>query len=70
MLPDTLIRDLRKLNRADKLRALQLLISELASEEQIDLIADASYELLTPYGNEIAAHTLYAVLKAAEEANS
>lgn len=57
MLPEHLIHELRSLSRADKLRAMQLLITQLAVDEA-SITLDASYELLTPYGNEAAAQIL------------
>jgi len=39
-----LIHELRKLNRADKLRAMQVLITELSAEEEAWLIPGATYE--------------------------
>jgi len=58
MLSETLIRELRKLNRADKLRAMQVLVTELAVEEEPMLKPGETYELVTPYGNEGAAQVL------------
>lgn len=58
--------ELRKLNRADKLRAMQVLVTELAAEEEAWLIPGATYEITTPYGNEAAAQVLYEILQAAE----
>jgi len=46
MLSDTLIHELRNLNRVDKLRAMQLLVTELASEEY-NLVSGATYEFRT-----------------------
>ena len=65
MLSDTLILELRKLNRADKLRAMQVLVTQLAVEEEPGLIPGMTYELLTPYGNEAAAQVLAEALEAA-----
>lgn len=58
MLSETLVHELRKLNRADKLRAMQVLVTELAVEEEPLLMAGETYELFTPYGNEAAAQVL------------
>ena len=58
MLPETLIRELHKLNRAGKLRAMQVLVTELAVEEEPILRPGETYELMTPYGNEEAAQVL------------
>lgn len=64
MLSDTLIHELRQLNRAEKLRVMQILVTELSAEEEAQLTHGASYELLTPYGNEAAAQVLADVLAA------
>ncbi len=66
MLSDTLIHELRNLNRVDKLRAMQLLVTELASEEY-NLVSGATYELFTPYDNEAAAQVLYDFLQASKK---
>ena len=58
MLSGSLILELQKLNRTDKLRALQLLIAELITEENARLAQGATYELVTPYGNEEAGQVL------------
>ena len=58
MLSDTLRTELRRLNRAEKLEAIQVLIAELALAEGVNLVSGATYELLTPYGNEAAAQVL------------
>ena len=63
---EQIIIELRKLNRADKLRAMQVLVTELSAEEEAWLIPGAIYELVTPYGNEAAAQVLYEALQAAE----
>lgn len=64
MLSENLIHELRRLNRADKLRAMQVLVTELAVEEDTLLIPGTTYELLTPYGNEFAAQVLTEFLEA------
>ncbi|GEM_PF-1254174 len=58
MLSDTRIDELRKFNHADKLRAMQVLVTELSVAENIMLMPEAAYEPLTPYGNESAAQVL------------
>lgn len=67
MLSENLIHELRKLNRADKLRAMQVLVTELAVEEDANLMPGASYELFTPYGNEAAAQVLAEFLQASKD---
>ena len=66
---EQIVGELRKLNRGDKLRAMQVLVTELSAEEEAWFIPGATYEILTPYGNEAAAQVLYDVLQAAEAAN-
>ena len=56
---EQLLPELRKLNRADKLRAMQILVNDLAAEEEAWLNPDSTYEIITPYGNEAAAQVLY-----------
>jgi hypothetical protein len=66
MLPEKLIDQLRNLDRADKLRAMQVLVSELAEEDAL-LKPGTAYDLLTPYGNDEAAQVLTAFLNASSE---
>lgn len=61
---EQLIHELHKLNRADKLRAIQVLAADLSAEEEAWLNPGAVYEIFTPYGNEAAAQVLYEVLQA------
>ena len=61
---EQLIPELRKLNRGDKLRAMQVLVADLAAEEEALLMSDSTYEIITPYGNEAAAQILFDVLQA------
>jgi hypothetical protein len=63
------IHGLKKLNRADKLRVMQILVTEFSAEEEAWLIPGATYEIATPYGNETAAQVLYEVLQATEAAD-
>jgi len=67
VLSENLIHELRKLNRVDKLRAMQVLVTELAVEEDTLLMPGATYEILTPYGNEAAAQVLLEFLEAAKK---
>jgi hypothetical protein len=67
MLSQKLIHELRQLNRADKLHAMQVLVTELAVEEETILMPGATYELLTPYGNEAAAQVLAEFLEASKK---
>lgn len=61
MISNELLEELQKLNRADKLRVIQILANDLASEEPY-FIPGATYEILTPYDNEGAAETLLKML--------
>lgn len=55
----TLMPELRELQRADKLRVIQFLVSELANEEGVSLLeAGAAYSIWTPYNAFEAADTL------------
>lgn len=58
MTTEALFDELRRLNRADKLRAIQVLVMELANEEDALLIPGASYEIWSPYDATDAAQTL------------
>jgi hypothetical protein len=62
MLPEQLINDLHKLNRADKLRAVQLLVNDLALEEEFGLVPGAQYEIWSPYDSAEAAAILTKLL--------
>jgi hypothetical protein len=61
---EELFAELRKLNRGDKLRAMQVLVSELASEEEALLTPGASYEVWSPLDAPEAAATLTRLLDA------
>ena len=64
MLSEQLVKELRGLNRAEKLCAVQLLVNDLAEDETTLLQAGMTYEIATPYGNEAAATVLLGVLEA------
>ena len=53
-----LLPTLRQLPRADKLRALQFLSSDLADEEAAGMAEGASYPIWSPYDSIEAAHIL------------
>jgi hypothetical protein len=61
-----LLPKLRALSRADKLRVMQFLISELAREEGETLQADTDYPVWTPYDAFEAAASLLEALKEAQ----
>lgn len=54
--------ELRKLNRADKIRTIQVLATELASEEEALLTPGARYDVWSPYDAPAAAEALLAML--------
>jgi hypothetical protein len=56
---EELIPALHTLSRADKLRAIQVLVDDLAVEEEALLVAGVEMEIFTPYGNETTAEVLY-----------
>jgi hypothetical protein len=60
---DDLYAELSRLNRIEKLRAMQFLANELAAEEEPALEAGAEYTIYTPVGNEAAAQVLWEVLQ-------
>ncbi len=62
MLPETLKSDLHQLSRADKLRAVQLLIEDLALEEEFGIVPGAQYEVWSPYDSAEAAAILTQML--------
>lgn len=64
---EQLIVELRKLNRADKLRAMQVLVTELSAEEEAWLIPGATYEIFTPFDDGDAAQVLYEYLQATKK---
>lgn len=47
MLSESLISELQKLSHADKLRVVQMLVNQLAHEEEI--LTAAEYEIWSPY---------------------
>jgi hypothetical protein len=64
---EELLGELRKLDRADKLRAMQLLVMELASEEEALLLPGAHYEVWSPYDAPDAAEVLTELLEAGQD---
>lgn len=57
-----MINDLHQLNRADKLRAVQLLVNDLALEE-FGIVPGAEYEVWSPYDSAEAAIILTKMLE-------
>jgi hypothetical protein len=66
MVLSELIAELHKLDRADKFRVVQILVSELATEEASLVRMEGVYPVYTPLGNEAAAEVLLEMLQAAE----
>mgnify|MGYP000400861221 CR=1 FL=1 len=62
MLPEKLVDELQKLNRADKLRVIQLLANQLADEDET-FFQVTQYEIWSPYDAAGAAHTLMQMLE-------
>ncbi len=60
---EALLAELRRLSRADKIRAMQVLIAELAAEEQVALLPEGHYEVWSPYDAPEAAQALTRLLK-------
>lgn len=54
---------LRNLPRADKLKVMQFLVTELAQEEEPTLQAGATYEIWSPFDSHEAAHKLAQLLE-------
>lgn len=58
-----LLPEVKTLSKIDKIRLMQLLISEIALDEGIEpLIDDSTYEIWSPYGADEAAGTLQDLL--------
>ncbi|BAZ69424.1 hypothetical protein NIES4106_41960 [Fischerella sp. NIES-4106] len=61
---------LRSLSRADKLKVMQFLITELAKEEEPTLQAGATYSLWSPLNSHEAAHKLGQLLESDQTAQN
>ncbi len=59
---EELFAELHKLTRIDKLRAMEVLVLDLAAEEQAQLIPGKEYEIWSPYDSVGAAETLMKML--------
>ena len=66
MLSNEVLTALHQRNRADKLRAVQFLVQELAVEAEALLASALQYEVWSPYDAPGAAHTLLKMLEADE----
>ena len=62
MLSSELLAEVHRLNRAEKLRLVQLLVNELAAAEASLIAEGVEYPIYTPYGNENAASVLLDLL--------
>ena len=58
---------LRNLNRVDKLKVMQFLVSELSMDEEPSLEQGATYSILSPLNSHAAAHQLAQLLEADEQ---
>ncbi len=66
MLSTELLTELHSLSRAEKLRAVQFLVNELAVEEESLMAPGTYYEVWSPYDAPAAAQTLLDLLAADE----
>ncbi|OUL36794.1 hypothetical protein BV372_05800 [Nostoc sp. T09] len=69
MVSAELLSTLQKLNRADKLYIVQVLVSELAQQEAELLKPGQSYPVWSPYDAFEAANTMLEVLQATKTQN-
>lgn len=67
MVSEQLLQELHKLNRADKLRVMQILVNDLTIEEDSILFPNHPYEVWSPTVSSEAAQALLATLE--EEKN-
>ncbi len=67
---DELLVELRRLDRADKLRAMQVLVTELASEEGASLVPGGEYQVWSPTDAADAAGVLNRLLESEELENT
>jgi hypothetical protein len=67
MLSGDLLKSLRDLNRADKLYAVQVLVSDLAREEANLLQPGIPYEISSPYDSFGAAKTMLEFLEQSKQ---
>lgn len=64
---DELLTSLHELTRADKWRVVQLLVIELAKEENVLIDANAIYPVWSPYNSFKAAEALLSILKPGDQ---
>jgi hypothetical protein len=61
---------LKSLPRADKLKVIQFLITELARDEEPSLQSGATYSLSSPFNSHEAAHKLAQLLESEQPAQN
>jgi hypothetical protein len=69
VLSDELIRELRRLSRTDKLRAIQILANDLVAAEEEYFTSGAEYAVWSPYDAADAAEKLMALLEEEKKRN-
>lgn len=62
-----LLTDLKQLDRADKLRVMQFLLLEIATEEGTLMKSGLTYPIWSPYGSNQAAQEMFALWQADQE---
>jgi hypothetical protein len=62
MISNELMDELQNLSRADKLRVVQMLVNDLATDETALLMAHTEYEIWSPYDSASAAKALMQML--------
>jgi hypothetical protein len=63
MLTEKFLEEMRQLSRADKLRIIQMLLHDLAIEENAALDTDSVYEIWSPYDSAETAAALMQMLE-------
>jgi hypothetical protein len=67
MFSEELLTTLHKLSRTEKLRIVQILVNDLASEETTQIQPDREYAIWSPYDAHEAAQQLMALLEKDKE---
>ena len=62
MLSENLLTELHQLSRTEKLRVVQILVNELASEEETLIASDRAYEIWSPFDSATTARQLKELL--------
>jgi len=63
MVSEHLLAELHKLNRSEKLHVVQVLVNEMAEEEDILISAERQYEVWSPYDSPTTAQQLRDLLE-------